>query len=505
LQRFNDLVMARDFLTDPLWQEEDMGKAVPETPHAVSVCLPTWKQVVGYEECDPMVLGMMETGYPRFFVNRIVRELNSIAADDYAAEGELAVIFPNVAAAERCCDFLDGAGRVEFWEEKSLGVLLVPDAWEKRALEYVRYTGELVSSYRAESLLAGRGDDQKIANQVGETLRSRIAEHSGMAAADVYLFPNGMAAVYTLHRALRQMFPDRKTAQYDFPYVDVLRVQKEFGHGAHFHPRASAESLEELRSLVDAEDLGGIFCEMPSNPLLRCAGMGEISQILSGKDVPLIVDDTVASSVNISLTEYADAVTTSLTKFFSGVGDVMGGSVVLNANRPHYAVLKAAMEEVYEPDLFWWEDAVVLERNSRDYAQRVRQMNVTASALVDHLSAHPGVAEVFYPSLETPEAYAQVQREGAGFGALFSIVLKEPENTSAKFFDALRVTKGPSLGTNYTLACPYTLLAHYPELDWAEGCGVSRWLVRVSVGLEDLDELISRFDVALARAGAGQA
>ena len=61
-----------------------------------------------------------------------------------------------------------------------------------------------------------------------------------------------------------------------------------------------------------------------------------------------------------------------------------------------------------------------------------------------------------------------------------------------------RVTKGPSLGTNYTLACPYTLLAHYPELDWAESCGVSRWLVRVSVGLEQAADLIERFDQALA-------
>jgi cystathionine gamma-synthase len=55
------------------------------------------------------------------------------------------------------------------------------------------------------------------------------------------------------------------------------------------------------------------------------------------------------------------------------------------------------------------------------------------------------------------------------------------------FFDALNVFKGPSLGTNFTLACPYTLLAHYTELDWAEGFGVDRRLVRVSVGLEHVD------------------
>ena len=86
--------MDRDFLSDPLWRAEDMGKPVPDTPHAVSVTLPTWEQVVGYEECDPAVLGAMETGYPRFFVNRIVRELNSIATEKFAGAGELAVISP---------------------------------------------------------------------------------------------------------------------------------------------------------------------------------------------------------------------------------------------------------------------------------------------------------------------------------------------------------------------------------------------------------------------------
>jgi cystathionine gamma-synthase len=345
--------------------------------------------------------------------------------------------------------------------------------------------------------MAGRSDDKSVGSEACGKLCERLARQSGMAVADTYLFPNGMAAVFTLHRALRRMFPDRRTVQYDFPYVDVLRVQREFGMGAHFLPLASAESLVELRELAATEPLGGVFCEMPSNPLLRCADINTVAQILSGTDTPLIVDDTVASSVNIDLSGHADAVTTSLTKCFSGVGDVMGGAVILNPKGARYAQLKVALDAVFEEDILWWEDAVVLERNSRSYAQRVRQMGDTAEGLAEHLRSHPAVADVFYPKWETPEAYAEVQRDGAGFGSLLSLVLKEPERSSAKFFDALRVTKGPSLGTNYTLACPYTLLAHYPELDWAESCGVSRWLVRVSVGLEDLDDLIERFNTAL--------
>jgi cystathionine gamma-synthase len=64
-------------------------------------------------------------------------------------------------------------------------------------------------------------------------------------------------------------------------------------------------------------------------------------------------------------------------------------------------------------------------------------------------------------------------------------------------FNALRVSKGPSLGTHFTLACPYTQLAHYDELDWAADCGVPAHLLRVSVGLEDPNELWQRFAIAL--------
>ena len=70
--------------------------------------------------------------------------------------------------------------------------------------------------------------------------------------------------------------------------------------------------------------------------------------------------------------------------------------------------------------------------------------------------------------------------------------------TSPRVYDRLEVCKGPSLGTVFTLACPFTLLAHYTELEWAEACGVSRYLIRLSVGLEDPEELWGRIERALS-------
>jgi cystathionine gamma-synthase len=81
----------------------------------------------------------------------------------------------------------------------------------------------------------------------------------------------------------------------------------------------------------------------------------------------------------------------------------------------------------------------------------------------------------------------------------FSLVLRAPERITPRFFDAQRFCKGPNLGTYFSLCCPFTLLAHFDELEWAENCGVSRYLLRFSVGLESPSELIERLARGLAQ------
>ena len=125
------------------------------------------------------------------------------------------------------------------------------------------------------------------------------------------------------------------------------------------------------------------------------------------------------------------------------------------------------------------------------------QINESAEALFDFLDAHNKVKEVWYPKNKTVENYAKVKREGGGYGGLMSVVLHGGEKSAAAFYDSLRVSKGPSLGTVYTMACPYTLLAHFNEIPWAEKRGVSRDLIRIWVGLEDTEGLIGRFADAL--------
>jgi cystathionine gamma-synthase len=107
------------------------------------------------------------------------------------------------------------------------------------------------------------------------------------------------------------------------------------------------------------------------------------------------------------------------------------------------------------------------------------------------------VEKVWYPKWENNDAYEALRRPRGGYGALLTFLPRNDAQAAPKIFDAMRVCKGPSFGTVFSLACPFALLAHYTELDWAESCGVPRNLIRLGVGLEEPNELWSRIESAL--------
>lgn len=488
-----------DLFKHPLCNAEDLGKAIPDHELGVSVCLPLWQHVIGYEEGDQEIVSKFKSGYPRFCCPPAITRLFEAAEKEFAAAGERCLVFPRVVHAERCVKFIE-TGRVVEWTAHRLGVAVFPADSYVKARKFWRFCGECVSTRQACDALGehqseATAEEGKAANRI---IRERIAQLAGQQPEDVFLFPSGMAANFAVHRMLTHLSPGRKTAQLDFPYVDVLKLQQVFGSGAHFLPLIKDSEYDDLRTLLQNEPLAGLFCEAPSNPLLRCVDFEHLLAIRAEAQpgVPIVVDDTISTVAHVDAHRVADVVTTSLTKSFSGAGDVLAGSVVLNRKSPHHAAFFAFLTSHADHEL-WRGDAVALELNSRDFVQRAVTMSRNAQALADHLRTHPKVDRVWHAATEGGRGYEFIRRENGGYGCLFSFTLKDPAHTSAKFYDALRVCKGPSLGTNFTLVCPYTLLAHYEELDWVESVGVSRWLIRVSAGLEDAADLIARFDEAL--------
>jgi len=322
---------------------------------------------------------------------------------------------------------------------------------------------------------------------------------TGESPDNVFLFSSGMAAISAIHRAALARKPSLPTVQVEFPYVDALKVQQLFGGGGAIDLSLVPQGgVPEVAALLDGgTEIGAVFSEAPSNPLLRTADLVGLGALLESRGIPLIVDDTISTAANLDVLRCADAITTSLTKLFSGIGDVMAGAVTLRGDSPFRDAFRETLAAAERDAPLFALDAFILERNSRDFPERVPMINERGEAVYDFLVGHPKVERLWYPKGITSGNYEALLKPGGGYGGLMSILLKDAPRTAPRFYDALRVCKGPSLGTNYSLACPYTLLAHYGELAWAAQCGVDANLVRLWVGLEPENELIARLEEAL--------
>lgn len=472
-----------------------MGIPVPKTRHACSVCLPTWDAVLGYEKKRAKVMRSLQAGYPRFILHPATERLFRVARESLAENGSRVVVFPTRDSAQRAQRFVEkrtgSASRIASFE--GMQALVVSEADYPVAMEYWRYTGEVVSSRQAERVL--RGKETKAHSP--RSLRARLARLGNYDPGNVFVYENGMAAMFAVFRAANNLHPGRKTLQLEFSYVDAMRVQNHLGNGVVYLNEAVGESFDEALGRISGGEFSAVFCEAPSNPLMRTVDLERVSRACRDGGVPLVVDDTICSVANVRVDHYADIVTTSLTKWVSGKGDVMAGQVTLCRKSPVLGEMLEFMEaDCPDGCRLYASDARVLARNLSGFARRMAACNENGEAVADFLLAHPAVEKVWYPKFTTPEAYDAIRRKGGGYGGLVSFVLKNRKK-SPRFFDALRVSKGPSLGTEFSLACPYTLLAHYDELPWAEGCGVDRNLIRISVGMEDIDDLKSRLSEAL--------
>lgn len=490
-------IKAVETLSDTPWRSEDLGRPIPDDDHACSVALPTWESVVGYEEGDSAVLEKLQAGYPRFCLHPKVRALFDSATAELAREGETAVVFPRATVVQRAQRFIEQRAKVatSVKSYRGLQALILPKTHEKYALEYWRYTGEAVTSRQAQAALE-LGDP---GNERGPEMavRAAYAADRSVSIEDVFLFESGMAAVFATHRAVLAQRPGKKTLQIEFPYVDVMRVQQNFGQGVAYLNLSEGENHTECLKRIRDGEFSGVFCEMPSNPLLRCVNLPELSEVCRASDTLLIVDDTVASHHNVDVMPYADVITTSMTKWISGKGNVMAGSVVINEKSQHAADLRSFLSEATDSGRLFADDAAVLLENMRGFRQRMSSINANGLALYQYLSESPAVSEVWYPKSMTPYRYEDVKTLGGGYGGLISFTLQSARRAE-EFYDRLQLSKGPSLGTEFTLVCPYTLLAHYDELGWAKDCGVPAALIRVSVGIEPIEDLLGKFAQAFA-------
>ncbi|UNI20183.1 Cystathionine gamma-synthase [Purpureocillium takamizusanense] len=344
------------------------------------------------------------------------------------------------------------------------------------------------------------------AREAADAMRSHIAslystEDVQATAEDVFLFQCGMAAITQTAGVLRMLAnerPDYRIVMFGFLNVDTVAVlSKVLGLGSAFYGHASSAELDALEAELEAGGrIDAVFTEFPTNPQLKLVDLERLHGLAVRHDFVLVVDDSIGTPANVLTAPFCDLVSSSLTKMFSGACNVMGGSIVVSPWSRQRGILRAALGGRYEDTMFPL-DVLVLRANSADFEARVAAASANARRVVGQLREHPLVDEVLYPwGGPSQERYERFRKPGAGYGFLLSVRFHRPEAAVA-FHDALELAKGPSFGTSFTLVCPYTVLAHYSELEWAGQYGVPAHLVRISIGVEDSELLRAAIGKAL--------
>jgi cystathionine gamma-synthase len=314
-------------------------------------------------------------------------------------------------------------------------------------------------------------------------------------AEDAVLFASGMAAVSTCLLAILRsgqhvvMTSDcyRRTRQL------VTSALARFGIDATLVPPGDLAALE---SAITPGRTRLLVTESPTNPYLRVADVPAISAIARTRRVKLLVDSTFATPVNQRPLELgADLVLHSATKYLGGHNDLLAGSIsgsasLVSAIRDFRGVLGTILDP---------HPAYLLLRGMKTLALRVAKQNETALAVARFLETHPRVARVFYPGLPSHPDHAIARAQMTGFGGVVSFVVEGSLEEVSAILDRTEVPLlAPSLGGVESLIEQPALMSFY-ELTKEEraAIGIAEGLVRLSVGIEDAEDLIEDLDQAL--------
>ena len=326
-------------------------------------------------------------------------------------------------------------------------------------------------------------------------------DHLARALADLEI---GEAAVVTssgmsaVMLALSLVNPGQLVIASHDCYGGTHRLLRSLAQRGHFDVILEDLTSPDAADRIRFEKPRMIWIETPSNPLLRITDIAEVAG--AGKTIGaiVVVDNTFLSpALQRPMELGADVVVHSTTKYLNGHSDVVGGAVVTR---------DAALGE----ELAWWAnclgltgspfDSFLTLRGVRTLAARMRIHESNARAVAAALSSHPAVARVYYPGLPWHPGHETAKTQQDGFGAMISFELKEGVAAASRFVNSLRCfTLAESLGGVESLVAHPATMTHASMDEAARArAGISESLLRLSVGIEDEDDLVEDVLAALA-------
>ncbi len=308
------------------------------------------------------------------------------------------------------------------------------------------------------------------------------------------VFASGMAAISTV------LFAHLKPGDHAVFQADL------YGGTYHFVTAELVRFGIEISFARKAEDFVAstrpntrlLYVESPSNPLLSIMDLAAVAKLGRAHGLLTVIDNTFATPINQNPIELGfDVVVHSGTKYLNGHSDVNCGAVVSSP-----LVIRRVTEcAVNHGGTLDAHACYQLERGLKTLALRVKQQNENAGRLARFLQAHPAVARVNYPGLPEHPDHAVAARQMRGFGGMLSFELREPVRVAGLLRGLRVVTPALSLGGVETLICVPAQTSHVKlSPEERQRAGISDGLLRVSVGVEDAEDLVEDFAQALETA-----
>ena len=349
------------------------------------------------------------------------------------------------------------------------------------------------STFRFDDVGMNKGYDYtRTANPTRKALEENIAALEGGLSAKAVA--TGMAATTT---ALHFLHTGDHLICTNDCYGGTERVLRTYGEIFGFQTTyVNMADLDAVRSAI-RENTKGFWIETPSNPLLNIIDIRELAAIAHEHHALAFVDNTFLTPYNQRPFDLgADVIIHSTTKYLNGHSDVVGGAVVVN--RPELVDRLQRIVNTIGVGQSPFDSWLVL-RGIKTLIPRMKMHEENARAVADFLVQHPQVRRVYYPGLSSHPGHELAKRQQHGFGGMVSFEVKGGiENANNVLRSTKIFTLAESLGGIESLICHPLTMTHAsmsPEL--REKAGINERIIRLSVGIEDVNDLIEDLDKAL--------
>jgi cystathionine beta-lyase/cystathionine gamma-synthase len=350
----------------------------------------------------------------------------------------------------------------------------------------------MTSTYSNDKLGETKGYDY------GRTINpTRIALEKNLAALENgkhgFCFSSGMAAVQAIITLFK---PGDHIICTNNMYGGTYRLYEQVirGYGIEFS-YVDTSNIEELKAALK-ENTKFIYIETPTNPMLAITDLTKLVEIAKSRKIITCVDNTFMSPYFQNPLDYdVDIVTHSTTKYINGHSDVIGGCVI-TSNTEIAGRLKFIQNSIGAvPSPF---DCWLILRSTKTLSQRMREHNSNAMAITEALSASKKIKKLYYPGSPGHPQYELARKQMRGFGGIISLEMGSYDN-AVTFCNNLNIFQlAESLGGVESLVChPVSMTHGSVPRELREKFGLTDGLVRLSVGIEDKEDLLDDIDTAL--------